>query len=231
MNISNKYSANNVPIPQEAIDAVTLSSELLFTKKTGIERLLPSIADKYPLCTSLQIITALMFSLSFSVNTIQKEFPKFLKRINPSMLNESKHFHYDALIHMQNLDFYKAFEIYRTFTKLYPQDKLAVLMLKKTGFISGRITDLVEPFEYVYEYHKDDPDFLGMLTFIYSHVEHRNLDGKKYIEKALQLNPHNAWIQHVYAHLIEPTELYGGIGFLEKYNLDWPKQNRFFSRT
>lgn len=63
------------------------------------------------------------------------------------------------------------------------------------------------------------------------HKRHQNRkkEAKNFIKKGLTLSPHNAWLQHVYAHTLEKScNIKEAILFLESKSEDWKKQSRFF---
>lgn len=224
----------NITLP--TIDPVILSEEtsvinkitdILMGKKGGIENLLPNMADKYPQNPDLQMLAAIMFMFSFSKGVVQSEFPKYLGRINKAALSQPQQMHYNALFLIQNNDFDAAFAVYCDLIYLNPQDTLAVVMLETVCFMAGKINESLKPYEFLYPHYKDNPNFLNMLAFLYSHLDQHE-KGQALIKIALEKDPHNAWVQHGYAHLILPSQIQEGITFLEQCTGDWPKQNRFF---
>lgn len=218
-------SINHNPIEER--HAIDESTRILFEKGNGLELIIPIMADKYPTCPSLQINTAIMYFHSFSTKKIKDEFPKYLCRINPKELSITTHMHYTALLKLQEIDFEGAYSEYCMLLQRNPYDLLAILMVETVGFMCGKTSEMVTVYESVYKFHKSCPTFLAMIAFLYSHVN-RHEEAKFHLKVALEKDPHNAWVQHVYAHLLLPNELEDGIGFLEQCTSDWRKQNRFF---
>lgn len=214
----------------EALAAINEATEILFRKKSGLDTLLPSAADKYPDCPLLQLYTLVSFFLPFSAKLIRDTFPIYLARITPEALNEREGLHYQALLDLHRIDFHAAIPQYEQILTKYPEDKVALFMLETICLMAGAMPPLLACYSSLYPRYSDDPDFLGMLAFLYAHLD-RQVEARTLVEKALGLAPHNAWVQHVYAHTLdetEPAQIEEGIVFLEKCTADWPRQNRFF---
>lgn len=123
-----------------------------------------------------------------------------------------------------------AFKHYHAIVNAHYDDKLALSMLQLCAFLSGQIESLEQPYQAIYNHYKNDPDFLGMYAFFYCHVN-RQSEAAELIKQGLAIEPHNAWLQHIYAHALnenEPEQIQQGIKFLEARVNDWPKQSRFF---
>lgn len=210
------------------ITIINQATEILFRKKSGIEKLLPMRA--YPDCAILQIYTAIMFFFSFSKKIIDTNMSDCILNINITALNEREQWHFEALKILKKIDFYTALHQYKKILGKYPQDKIAILMFETCGFLSGEIESLDATYQDLYPIHQDDPDFLGTIAFFYCHTN-RFKEAKELIKKGLSKDPHNAWLHHVYAHTLKEDSMFEveeGIVFLKQCSTDWSKQNRFF---
>lgn len=97
------------------------------------------------------------------------------------------------------------------------------------GFVSGQSNKIVKTFEDLEKFYIDNAQFLGMLAFVYVH--HDKDRAPAVINKALIIEPNNAWLQHVYTHIEECKENYDPYSLIEALatmTSDWPKQSRFF---
>lgn len=214
----------------EELAAINETTEILFRKRRGLDAYLPGAADTYTDCPLLQIHTAIMYFFSFSAHLIEEKLPIYLGRVNPNVLNDREQTHYHALQRLQCFDFHGAIEYYKKLLRDYPQDKIAILMLQTSSFMSGCMQEMTESYMHIYPYFAHDPDFLGMLAFLYVHID-RHHEARKLIQTALKLSPHNAWVQHVYVHTLNEdnhAHIEKAILFLEGCSGNWPKQNRFF---
>jgi len=214
----------------EALCAIDASIEILFRQQAGIEQWLPVMADAYLHCPMLQVYDAVVMFMSFSTRIINSSLPTYLSRLALSTLNKRERYHYTALQKLATLDFYQAICDYQTLLEKYPQDTVALLMLENCAFLAGTMQPLLDTYQIVNPYYRDDPDFLSMKGFLYAHI-HRYDEAKSLIETSLTYEPHNAWTQHVYIHTLNENnlaEVETAIGFLEHHSKDWPKQNRFF---
>lgn len=214
----------------EAIAAINASARILFRKKDGADKILPAMADRHLDCPLLQLYAATFFFIPFSTSIIHEKFPLYLARIEPERLNDRERSHYLALQALQNIDFYTAITHYQAILRTYPKDSVALFMLETTCFMAGEMAPLLELYSLVHPYYARDPDFLGMLAFLYAHIQ-RTPEAQEIIQDALGLEPHNAWVQHVYAHTLSediPAQIDQAISFLETCADDWPRQNRFF---
>ncbi len=216
----------------EILDVLT---ELFFRKKSGIDKFLPEKADIYPDCPMLQIYAAQMFFYSFSLQTIKKHFPPYLARIDAIIasgveLNKREELHFRALKMLYNAELVAALGVYAEIAAKYPCDTFNIVMIETCGFLGGKIDTLLPIYNDLLATHHSDPDFLSMYAFLLCHLD-RLVEARVHVEKALDLDPHNAWAQHVFVHTLDeskPAEIELGIRFLEPRAADWPKQNRFF---
>ncbi|MCC2626296.1 MAG: hypothetical protein K0R14_2169 [Burkholderiales bacterium] len=224
---NNSLSTINIAVSPEETSAINSIIDIFMSKKGGLEKLLPVMADTYPKNPDIQILAAIMYFFSVSTQTIQSNFPKYLSRIKFEDLDLARQMHYKALLLLQNNDLEAAFFLYCDLVYLNPQDKLAISMLEPVGFVAGKINELLKPYEFLSKYHKNDLDFLAMLAFLYAHIN-REDQGLSLIKGALEKDPQNARLQHVYAHLIMPDKVKEGICQLEEYSICWPLYNRFF---
>lgn len=214
----------------EALHAIDASINILFRQRAGIEQWLPNMADTYPLCPMLQVYAAVTVFMSFSTRIIDTCLSIYLSRLALSTLNEREQYHSIALKKLATHDFYLATYDYQILLEKYPQDKIALLMLTNCAFLAGTMQPLLDTYESINPYYRDDPNFLSMQAFLYAHI-HRQDEAKSLIEKSLTYEPHNAWTQHVYIHTLNENnlaEVETAIDFLERHSKDWPKQNRFF---
>ena len=78
--------------------------------------------------------------------------------------------------------------------------------------------------------HFDDPDFIGSVAFYYCHDKQQE-QARELLNRMLEQYPHNAWLQHVYAHTLDDDkseERDMGINFLRERIADWPAQKPLF---
>lgn len=214
----------------KTLETINVLVDLFFRKKSGIDKLLPSQADAHPDCPMLQVCAAFMCFFSFSLQSIQGHFPTYLSRIENSEKNDRENLHFEALKLLQIVNLDAALQVYMQIVKKYPADKLGVLMVETCGFLSGNNIDKLFPiYERLYPCYHEDPDFLAMFSFLLVHLG-QLVTAREHIMEALRLSPHNAWVQHVYAHTIDEYSpaIEDDIKILETFAVDWSKQNRFF---
>jgi hypothetical protein len=201
---------------------------LLFEKKDNLNSILEKaeINQKVPF---LQIYAAIVIFFSFSQKYNARKMPTYIQRLSCLPLGEQEKLHYVALQSLVEPNLDKAFDTYLAILKQNPTDKVALLMLETCGFLTGHYERLAPIYEAIFIYYEGDPNFKGMWAFLLCHLN-KEYEALYLIEKALKLDPHNAWVQHVYMHVIAEINICTtkDLAFFEEMQTDWKKQNRFF---
>lgn len=183
---------------QDCKTDVDLIIDLFFQKRNGIENLLPTVADKNLTCAILQLYTAILVSFSFSTTIIAENIPVYLARLNYDSLNTREKLYYKGVQNLLEPNLEQAFTCFELVINQYPQDRVAVLVLETLGWAGGIFPRLDNVYKAVQECHlADDADFLGMVGFLYCHQDKKS-KAQAVVLKALESNPKNAWLQHVF---------------------------------
>lgn len=219
---------------QELIDKAI---EIFFRRKDGdLNIWLPEMADKHIHCPFLQICPLIMCFFSFSVAVIKENFTKYFIRLDTLLekhkLNQREALYYKALREIYVINLEEAYKQFVEIIELYPQDKLALLMLEALAFLTGHsewLEKLYNKFLKI-DLYKDDPDFLGMVGFFYCH-QNNAFAAMELIQRGLSLKPDNAWLQHVYAHAVtesNKSDILKAVNYLKENSVEWPQHSRFF---
>lgn len=235
LEMKNKAGLEFTAGSSEEIEIIDKLSDMFYRKQNGIDQILPEKADAYPNSPMLQVYAAQFFLFSFSLPVIKKHFPVYLSRLDALVasgikLNERELLHFNALKILHEADLASALDVYTVIVNQYPEDRFAILMLEVCGFWGGEIESLLPVYTSLLDRYCSDPDFLSFYALVLSHIDRLD-EARSYTEKALSLDPHNAGVQHVYAHTFNESDLADiedGITFLESCAEDWPKQNRVF---
>lgn len=215
---------------KDEVDVINSALQILFHRRTGLGEILPKKANEFNQCPMLQVYSALMYFSTFSCQAIKEFFPTFIVRLAALALNERESKHLEALKALEKSDFSGAKELYAILLTTFPKDCIALYMLETCAFLEGDIEFLDSPYQSVSPYYKSEPDFQGMVAFLYCHVG-RKLEARDLVLKNLEREPYNAWLQHVYAHTLDetdPDEVQRGLEFEIPKASNWKAQNRFF---
>ena len=121
-------------------------------------------------------------------------------------------------------DYIQALCLFKSVAQLYPRDTLAVKFAEWLYYCCGQkyyAQDYLALCEAVYSHNEDDPSFLAMYAFAQELVGHR-LKAEQEAQRALILNPHEAWAQHCLAHVYHQQGQFAeGINALENWRVDW----------
>lgn len=186
-------------------------------------------ADIYKDVPLIQIYASLLTFFSFSQKNILSKLPVYTNRLEKIDLNYREGLHYIALKQLHHSDLENAFHEYQKILSLYPEDKVALIMLETCGFLSGQFEQILPTYQKLSKFYEEDINFIGMQAFLLCHLN-QNDEALLLIKEALKKAPHNAWIQHVYMHVISELGICSQQEFtsLESLRGDWKKQSRFF---
>ena len=207
------------------------SINLLYQKKAGAQIILnnePNLSNQpHPM---LPILMCTMNLFSFSRKHIESTFPTDLKILTKLKLSTKETLYRSFFQNILEKNLRASFDIINTIVQSDNTDPLAILLLETIGFISG-LHPLLEPiYKTIKTKNQKDANFMAMLAFLYCH-HNKQQQARALLETALTIEPHNAWIQHVYAHTTIETDKHDVtmmIQFMEQHHSDWPTHNRFF---
>ncbi len=201
---------------------------LLFEKRDGLNPLFEEAETRQD-NTDLQIYAGLATFFSFSQKINIQKNQVYLTRLSYLNLNPVQELHASALQELLLPNFQAACVIYQQILTLDPEDKIALLMLETCGFLGGDYQNILPIYQKVHPFYKNNTTFAGMDAFLLCHLNQEQ-QALSVIQEALKKDSHNAWLQHVYMHII--TEQEGPVSdiilSLENMQKDWQQQSRFF---